>query len=388
MFLEFAAPTSKFFLAALIALALPACSLSKSGAAAGDGGGDHDKTQATLAQSVIRNVSSAVILQTYVDLRTRTAALRDRSLELRASPTQSALESAEHAWREARVSWEQTESFLFGPVEGLGVDGMIDTWPLNRPDLDAIMASGSPITPGTLRTLGTNLKGFHTAEYLLFGDGASTNKKLIQAMTPRELEYLIAVTTVLAEDTAKLASAWESNWNPDDPSTPGYAQVLANPGNGNPKYATEAAVISELVNGMAAIAKEVGNGKIASPLGVDVADAHPEKEESPFSWNSTSDFANNIRSIRMVYTGETATGSGAGIMKLVEGRDPALAAQLLAQIDSAIAKIEAIAGDDGMPFRRAILEPIGRVRVKAAQDEVLKLSAMISSRLQPFFRNN
>ncbi len=63
---------------------------------------------------------------------------------------------------------ESSEAFLFGPVDSLGIDPMLDTWPLNKLDLDNVLNSNRAITVDFVRALGTNVQGFHTIEYLLF----------------------------------------------------------------------------------------------------------------------------------------------------------------------------------------------------------------------------
>ena len=52
-----------------------------------------------------------------------------------------------NAWVAARVPWEQSEGFLFGPVDTFGYDPAMDSWPVNRTDLDAVLASGQAFTP-------------------------------------------------------------------------------------------------------------------------------------------------------------------------------------------------------------------------------------------------
>lgn len=382
----------------IAALALGACSSSKNDPKAGPGQTSpgkpgqkqpgptpEEESTMTTTQKVINNIGYRIMLKTYQDLADNTAYLRDRAQILSDNPTQANLDQATKAWRASRVSWEQTEAFLFGPVEALGIDPMIDTWPLNRPDLDAILNGGRAITADVLRLLGTNLKGFHTAEYLLFGNGLVTNSKNIQSLTTREFEYLRAVTSVLAEDTARLAYAWSTKEDPDISYSKSYVELLTQPHADNLRFNSEAAVLRQFVNGMTKIADEVANGKIAEPLGGSIGQADPEKEESPYSWNSLEDFSDNIRSIRKVYTGESEVGNGYGIQNLLAEKNPALAKKVLTQIDLSIAKIQAIRGQSNQPFGKAILDPAGRVRVEAAQVEVNTLFSLLQQEVVPYF---
>jgi uncharacterized iron-regulated protein len=91
-------------------------------------------------------------------------------------PTEANLANVRQAWREARVPWEKSEGFLFGPVDQQGIDPSIDSWPVNETDLDAVLESGQTLTKSYIDGLDGTLKGFHTIEYLLFG--TSSNKQL------------------------------------------------------------------------------------------------------------------------------------------------------------------------------------------------------------------
>ncbi len=343
---------------------------------------------ATIEDRVIQNLSRNIILATYQGLSDSTQALYAQVLVLEKDKTQENLDKAQSLWKQSRLYWESTESFLFGPVDALSIDPMIDTWPLNVTDLKSILNQGAPITAQVIRTSGANLKGFHTAEFLMFGDGQATNTKAITALTDREIEYLKATTEILAEDTLRLTTAWTKQYDPDIADAPPYIDLILNPNpDTNPVYNGKQSVIAEFLNGMAGIADEVANGKISEPLGASVGEADPGAEESPFSWNSITDFTNNIRSIRMMYTGISMEGgTGAGIKDLVKAKDPVLAAEVQEQIDSAIKKIQDIAGPEGTSFGKAILDVEKRKRVSAAQQEVNKLFAILDQKVLPLMK--
>lgn len=342
----------------------------------------------TTEDKAIQNLAKNIILPAYQGLSDSAAALHDQVLVLEKNKTQANLNKAQDLWKKTRVYWESTESFLFGPVESLSIDPMIDTWPLNITDLQSILDQGAPITAQVIRTSGANLKGFHTVEFLLFGNGKTTNTKAIDVLTDREIEYLKATTEILAEDTLRLTTAWTTQYDPDVAGTPSYISLILNPNpDSNPVYNSKQAVIMEFLNGMAGIADEVANGKIAEPLGASAAEADPGAEESPFSWNSITDFSNNIRSIQMMYTGTSMNGlPGVGIKHLLKEKDPVLAAEVEAQIELSIKKIQDIAGPEGTSFGKAILDDSKRVRVSAAQNEVNKLFALFSQKVLPLMK--
>ena len=46
-----------------------------------------------------------------------------------------------NAWITAREPWEESEAFLFGPVDELGLDPNMDSWPLDQNAIVQILNS-------------------------------------------------------------------------------------------------------------------------------------------------------------------------------------------------------------------------------------------------------
>ena len=123
------------------------------------------------ASATLNDFANTVVLATYTDLDVKAASLLNTVRTLQSSTTQANLDRAQSAWKAARRPWEQSEAFLFGPVDTQGLDPALDSWPVNRVDLDAVLASGDVLTASSIDGLEDTLKGFHTIEYLLFRDG-------------------------------------------------------------------------------------------------------------------------------------------------------------------------------------------------------------------------
>lgn len=129
-------------------------------------------------QAIVDNYVDAVVLPTYRDLVHKTVVLNQAVKALAANPSDNTFAAAGMAWLDARVPWETSEAFLFGPVDALGLDPNMDSWPL---DLTAI---SNHIANGDFASLewsendsdeqiesAQNVRGFHTLEFLLFLDG-------------------------------------------------------------------------------------------------------------------------------------------------------------------------------------------------------------------------
>jgi putative iron-regulated protein len=316
----------------------------------------------------LENIGTDVILATYGNLHSKTEQLHTALSALRLTPDDAQLTNARQAWRDARQPWEQSEGFLFGPVDQQGIDPAIDSWPVNETDLDAVLNSGTPLTKSYIDGLDGTLKGFHTIEYLLFGlDG----NKTVAQFTAREFEYLDACSQSLSGSTHQLYLSW-------DPTGEDYIANLLNAGNTNLSiYQSEKSALEEIVNGLIVIADEVGNGKINDPL----VQQDLTLEESRFSANSKQDFADNIRSIENIYLGSYENASGDGITTIVKSVNESLDAQIRNDISAAISAIESIEGT----FTTAIFN--ATASVQQAQTKVRDLQETLESQLLPLINS-
>lgn len=315
------------------------------------------------ATQVLENIPVNVITATYTDLDLGAENLVIAVEELQVNPTSGNLLAAQSAWRLARTPWEQSEGFLFGPVETEGIDPSIDSWPVNTVDLDAVLASAAVLTKDYIDGLDGTLKGFHTTEYLLFG---TDGNKQPGDITIREFEYLKAVTQSLQGATKQLADSWS-------PAGENFQMNLINAGKSGSIYPSQKSALQELVNGMIGIADEVGNGKINDPF----SQENLLYEESRFSNNSKADFADNIRSIENVYTGSLDGTSAEGFSDFVIEQDKELDSKVKNQIADAIEKIESIPGT----FGEAVFN--NKPAVQAAQDAVRLLQQTLESEVKP-----
>ena len=163
----------------VLSICLIGCSLTGCGS---DDDDDDDITTTTGeaeafdATTTLNDFANKVVLATYTDLDNKAGELLGAVQALNAAPNQAHLELAQTAWKATRTPWEQSEAFLFGPVDTQGLDPALDSWPVNRVDLDGVLGSGQALTAASIDALEDTLKGFHTIEYLLFRDGAISEK--------------------------------------------------------------------------------------------------------------------------------------------------------------------------------------------------------------------
>ena len=350
-----------------------------------DGGDDNGTPQEYDYSEVINDYVDNTIIATYADMKDNAILLLEATESFAESSSQSDVDQACAYWKSTRKPWESSEAFLFGPAAFKNLDPLLDSWPLDQAQLDQVLAGNQTLTADYVRdALGAVLRGFHTVEYLLFRDGAP---RQATDFTQRETEYLIAVAEVLRDDCIILWASWAGvedgteeaeilealEVEIDNP----YAENLKNAGQAGSEYLSQTDAVDEILQGMIGIADEVANAKIADPYSSkDVLEV-----ESWFSWNSLTDFQNNIRSIENSYiNGYNGSTPGASLSDLVAEKDADLDAEVKTAIDNAIGAI----ADIPEPFRNNLSNS---EKIDAAISAINGLLDIIESDVRPLFVN-
>ncbi len=314
---------------------------------------------------ILADYADVVVVADYHELEEKAHELKTAVDSFFQTSSQQNIDAACDAWKAARVPWEMSEAFLFGPVSFLSLDPSLDSWPLDEAQLQEVLDSQFELTPEFIRDgLGYSLRGFHTIEFLLFRDG---NPRNAADVTQREKEYLIAVTQVLFEDTETLHNEWHD----------GFRDEFVNAGNSGSRYSSQVQAVQEIIEGIIVIADEVGNGKIGDPyLTKDVLSV-----ESQFSWNSLTDFKNNIQGIENAYTGMLPGGpDGKGIDDYVKEKNQSLDTRVRQEITAAYDAINNIPE----PFRNNLYAD---AQIQAAIDACNTLMNTFQQDVKPLITN-
>ena len=134
-------------------------------------------TDAVLNPVVMQYVD-AVVVPTYKSFKEKNDALYNAVIALADNPSNSAFDKACEAWITAREPWEKSEAFLFGPVDEMGLDPNMDSWPLDQNAIVQILNSQSwsdlewnENDDEAAVESAQNVRGFHTLEFLLYKNG-------------------------------------------------------------------------------------------------------------------------------------------------------------------------------------------------------------------------
>ena len=286
-----------------------------------------NKEQETYLRNVLSGLVSNVIVPTYTKLADDVEDLEKTLNGLTTNNiTQAQINKACEDFKDARENWERSEAFLMGAASDFDIDPTIDSWPLNRSLLLAYFNNG--MNDEMLED--ATILGFHALEFILFRNGQprkvaefqgnDTYKNFEKITGAQELKYAQTISTLLKQRCFQLQVAWEGEKNASRVSVVkaagldytteaglsyGDNLILAGQENSKSTFTSLedaiAQVLSDDEGSCIGIANEVGTAKIANPF----AAGDISYVESPYSYNSITDFQDNIRSIRNVWYGST-----------------------------------------------------------------------------------
>lgn len=313
--------------------------------------------------SILESLADQVVIHTYQQLAEAAHHLHALASQS-GMPTEAQLQELRESWILARAYWEQSEGFLFGPVDYDEIDPALDSWPLDQTAVEEYLASQDSLSLEGLQR-NPEARGFHLLEYLLWGEDG---KKTAQDFTSREWTYFQLAAADFAQNTQRLVDAWTQGED-------AFGLKIKQPG--NETYDQAKTVYLEFVEGMAAIAAEMVESKIGGPLQPEADTPLPQEQESYYSDQSKGDLLHNLNSIRNIYNGSTDGGVGLGIGTLILNQEASLDRQFRTLWQNAYRAVEQLPDS----FTEAITNH--RSQVLEAQAQVAALHELIENKLLP-----
>ena len=194
-----------------------------------------EQTEAVNQDEVLDPIVSSyvddVVLPTYAELKQKNTLLYQATRAFLESPSDAAFDAVCDAWMAARVPWETSEAFLFGPVDNEGLDPNMDSWPLDQDAIVRILNSGdfdnldwSDGDSGDAISAKQEVRGFHTLEFLVFRNGvprtlsdtADSNDAADMVYTTDNARswanYMVQVAYLLQQDASDLYDYWATSY--------------------------------------------------------------------------------------------------------------------------------------------------------------------------------
>lgn len=341
----------------------------------------------TVLKEAITPYINHTVIATYKNLADATITLNEKCEAIQTAFANGTLAPAQireagEAWKSARKYWELSEAFLYGAASDYNIDPHIDSWPLDKASMEAMlnnpqqMAQMSPDYVG--KNLGYGLLGFHAIEYMLFqlnDSETESQPRDVSKFTKEETIYLSAIAGDLRNQCIRLEASWAGMNNVTtekqdiltgaelEPSF-NYGESMLNAGVAGSKYVNYTDAAQELIQGCIDIADEVGQQKIGRPA-TGTSEEDKNYIESPYSLNSITDFADNILSIRNAYEG--SNDGDKSVSDFIASVEPDTDREVKEAIENAITAIRKIQE----PFAKNATSAEAQAAVKAVGTDLV-----------------
>ncbi len=302
-------------------------------------------------QKVTKNYVQAVVYPTYQALASNARTLYSAAQTLYKSAeagtmTQDQINAACEAFKNTRQEWERSEAFLFGSATDNELDPHIDSWPLDRDELERALTNDNLIAgfksenPAKFvsehNTEFQSVLGFHGMEFVLFRNGAHRTVEALKANDTDEgvtsvkgideLAFLQAVAADVRNITALLEFTWMGSAASNETKailsgegsyvfsklrynglasngTMCFGQNLLSPSSTTGYTSWQGTMNQILVGGCSNICAEVADQKLGQAYRVATGQGNTTEDskdyiESPYSHRSFIDYQDNIYSIK------------------------------------------------------------------------------------------
>lgn len=302
-------------------------------------------------QKVAKNYVQEVVYPTYQALASNARTLYSAAQTLYKSAeagtmTQDQINAACEAFKKTRQEWERSEAFLFGSATDNELDPHIDSWPLDRDELERALTNENLIAgfksenPAKFvsehNTEFQSVLGFHGMEFVLFRNGAHRTVEALKANDTDEgvtsvkgideLAFLQAVAADVRNITALLEFTWMGSAASNETKailsgegsyvfstlrynglasngTMCFGQFLLSPSSNTGYQSWQGTMNQIFVGGCSNICAEVADQKLGQAYRVATGQGNTTEDskdyiESPYSHRSFIDYQDNIYSIK------------------------------------------------------------------------------------------
>ena len=337
--------------------------------------------------------------------------------------TQSQIDAACEAFKNARREWERSEAFLYGSASDNNIDPHIDSWPLDHEGLVSVLTNASLIAGFKSETpekfvsekneLFQSVLGFHGMEFVLFREGKNrtvdafkaneTEEGMTSVKGIDELAFLAAVAGDVKNMTAMLEFTWMGNAASNETKqvlednkyvfssmrnnglaangTMCFGEFLLTPAQ-TTGYKTWPGTINQIfVGGCSNICNEVQEQKLGQAWrvlngqGGTTEDGEKESRdyiESPYSHRSFIDYKDNLYSIKNTLYGtrdiDATTPAANSIMSLLSSLSYPDLNKLQSALTEALKSL-----DDATKAQGYFVADPGSAAVKNAIDKIKNL---------------
>ncbi len=301
---------------------------------------------------MLTNYAGNLIIPAYADLSTKLTTLETQVNGFLDNPSAATLDATKPAYKAAYLSYQATSAAYFGPSSALLLNNYINTFPPATGPIEKAIASGSYKLD--LPVVSDSIQGFPALDYLLFAPNAVS--QFTGASAPARKKYVRDVMARMKTLVASTATQWNG------PYRTSFETSLKTDVGSSTAF---------LINQFAYELDAMKGPRIGWPFGKrSNGIVFADKCEGYYSGLTKELAVANLTNLKNYYVG----GSGNGIADyLVLLKKEALASQITAQFDIAIAALNAIPQPMSESFSK------NPAQVEEAYRQVQKLLTLIKT---------
>ena len=321
-------------------------------------------------QRYLTALSDGHIIPRYQTLQQQSAALRSSTqtwCDL-STPTAQDLEDLRQQWATFNSAWQAIQWLKVGEVVADNKLFRIQFWPDNNDavsrGVENLLIEPDTVTAAIVASQNVGGQGIPALEYLLYP--SDSNDSLLSASDrSKRCEVMQAITHNLQNITTSIADAW-------DPNGGNYRQALID---GSGDFTSIQDSVEELVTNWLEHLEIVKDEKMLYPL----SSGSPGIIAITEHWRSDASLASivaNLRAFRSLYTNDEGHGFDSILSDALEQQ--AIAEQMLAAIDQAIADIESIDSNFDS-YQQVLADEQGRRQLQQVIDDLRDIRDVLTT---------
>ncbi len=306
--------------------------------------------------AMLAHLVDSVLLPIQADLATQTTALT-AAIETYCDQLDAGggtPDAAREAWRTTMVAVDRFDAAVVGPaaMDNRAQRDRVYGWPLLSTcfvdrDTATLFTSGQLDVTAKL----ANAKSLTAVEYLLFNTSANftcvNEPPGWSSMTASDLaKTRCRHAAAIAADVAAAAAELDTAWRADGGN---FVAELSHAGQSDSSIPTAQEGVNRVSDGMFFVDRMVKDMKLAEPAGIAINACGTVGEpclievEHPFADTTSFAVRTNLRTLRELFTGKTATADGLGFDDFLIGLGHEdVATRMIASLDAAIASADAL----------------------------------------------
>ena len=318
-------------------------------------------------REVLAELTDRVIIPRFEAAASWGAALDASAAALAAQPSGDNLEAARDAWRSARAAWSRTEASWFGPAMDRRSESLVAYW-LSKPNDPAnqypepirrrLADDGAIDAAAVVEIFASTERGLHAVEYLLFEPRGWILAQLADPAS-RYASYLLALTAVIADETAALRDEWRGE----------YGDQFAGRGD---RAISESLGLTELVRVSVFLTETIADMQIGAAIAARGGEPDPEAIPGGAGRHALEDIRQRLLGIQELYLGAP---EGLGVSDLIA----ALSEQTDQRMRDAFADAQAALDDLQSPLKQTVADQTAELL--AAHAAIVQLQRVMNTEL-------